>query len=127
MKKLFFVFAFLAFACGSDDDNNNEETSFILVGTWAGYITESEDDIGSEFEVELVLNSDSTGTLIVIWEMDTETSSFSWSSTDTQINLNFDSEPDEPEILYYFVIDQDTMLVSEDEEGDDEFPTMYRQ
>ena len=36
MKKLFFVFAFLAFACGSDDDNNNEETSFVLVGTWAG-------------------------------------------------------------------------------------------
>lgn len=61
------------------------------------------------------------------WEADTETSSFSWSSTDTQINLNLDSEPDEPEILYYFVIDQDTMLVSEDEEGDDEFPTMYRQ
>ena len=123
MKKLFFVFAFLAFACGSDDDNNNEETSFVLVGTWAGYITESEDDIGSEFEVELVLNSDSTGTLIVIWEMDTETSSFSWSSTDTQINLNYDSEPDELVILYYSVIDQDTMLVG----GDDEFTTMYRQ
>ena len=127
MKKLFFVFAFLAFACASDDDNNNEETSFILVGTWAGYITESEDDIGSEFEVELVLNSDSTGTLIVIWEMDTETSSFSWSSTDTQINLNYDSEPDELVILYYSVIDQDTMLVGGDEEGDDEFTTMYRQ
>lgn len=125
MKKLFFVFAFLAFACGSDDDNNNEETSFILVGTWEGTITEPGYD--TEGQVELVLNSDSTGTLIVIWEMDTETSSFSWSSTDTQINLNFDSEPDEPEILYYFVIDQDTMLVSEDEEGDDEFPTMYRQ
>ena len=125
MKKLFFVFAFLAFACGSDDDNNNEETSFVLVGTWDGTITEPGYD--TEGQVELVLNSDSTGTLIVIWEMDTETSSFSWSSTDTQINLNFDSEPDEPEILYYFVIDQDTMLVSEDEEGDDEFPTMYRQ
>ena len=65
MKKLFFVFAFLAFACASDDDNNNEETSFVLVGTWAGYITESEDDIGSEFEVELVLNSDSTGALAI--------------------------------------------------------------
>jgi len=125
MKKLFFVFAFLAFACGSDDDNNNEETSFVLVGTWEGTITEPGYD--TEGQVELVLNADSTGTLIVIWEMDTETSSFSWSSTDTQINLNFDSEPDEPEILYYFVIDQDTMLVSEDEEGDDEFPTMYRQ
>ena len=125
MKKLFFVFAFLAFACASDDDNNNEETSFVLVGTWEGTITEPGYD--TEGQVELVLNSDSTGTLIVIWEMDTETSSFSWSSTDTQINLNFDSEPDEPEILYYFVIDQDTMLVSEDEEGDDEFPTMYRQ
>ena len=125
MKKLFFVFAFLAFACGSDDDNNNEETSFIPVGTWAGTITEPGYD--SEGQVELVLNSDSTGTLAMTWEADTETSSFSWSSTDTQINLNFDSEPDEPEILYYFVIDQDTMLVSEDEEGDDEFPTMYRQ
>ena len=124
MKKLFFVFAFLAFACASDDDNNNEETSFVLVGTWAGYINESEDDIGSEFEVELVLNSDSTGALAIPPNL---LSTFSWSSTDTQINLNFDSEPDEPEILYYFVIDQDTMLVSEDEEGDDEFPTMYRQ
>ena len=61
------------------------------------------------------------------WEVDSGTLTFSWSSTDTQINLNFDSEPDEPGILYYSVIDQDTMLVSEDEEGDDEFPTMYRQ
>ena len=125
MKKLFFVFAFLAFACASDDDNNNEETSFVLVGTWEGTITEPGYD--TEGQVELVLNSDSTGTLIVIWEMDTETSSFSWSSTDTQINLNFDSEPDEPVILYYSVIDQDTMLVGGDEEGDDEFTTMYRQ
>ena len=125
MKKLFFVFAFLAFACGSDDDNNNEETSFVLVGTWEGTITEPGYD--SEGQVELVLNSDSTGTLIVIWEMDTETSTFSWSSTDTQINLNYDSEPDELVILYYSVIDQDTMLVGGDEEGDDEFTTMYRQ
>ncbi len=124
MKKLFFVFAFLAFACASDDDNNNEETSFVLVGTWAGYINESEDDIGSEFEVELVLNSDSTGALAIPPNL---LSTFSWSSTDTQINLNYDSEPDELVILYYSVIDQDTMLVSEDEEGDDEFPTMYRQ
>ncbi len=59
--------------------------------------------------------------------MDTETSTFSWSSTDTQISLNFDSEPDEPGILYYSAIDQDTMLVGGDEEGDDEFTTMYRQ
>ena len=125
MKKLFFVFAFLAFACGSDDDNNNEETSFVLVGTWEGTITEPGYD--TEGQVELVLNSDSTGTLIVIWEMDTETSTFSWSSTDTQINLNYDSEPDELVILYYSVIDQDTMLVGGDEEGDDEFTTMYRQ
>ena len=125
MKKLFFVFAFLAFACGSDDDNNNEETSFVLVGTWEGTITEPGYD--TEGQVELVLNSDSTGTLTMTWEVDSGTLTFSWSSTDTQINLNFDSEPDEPEILYYFVIDQDTMLVSEDEEGDDEFPTMYRQ
>jgi hypothetical protein len=120
MKKLFFVFAFLAFACASDDDNNNEETSFVLVGTWAGYINESEDDIGSEFEVELVLNSDSTGALAIPPNL---LSTFSWSSTDTQINLNYDSEPDELVILYYSVIDQDTMLVG----GDDEFTTMYRQ
>ena len=125
MKKLFFVFAFLAFACGSDDDNNNEETSFVLVGTWEGTITEPGYD--SEGQVELVLNSDSTGTLAMTWEADTETSSFSWSSTDTRINLNLDSEPDELVILYYSVIDQDTMFLGGDEEGDDEFPTMYRQ
>ena len=125
MKKLFFVFAFLAFACGSDDDNNNEETSFVLVGTWEGTITEPGYD--SEGQVELVLNSDSTGTLAMTWEADTETSSFSWSSTDTRINLNLDSEPDELVILYYSVIDQDTMFLGGDEEGDDEFTTMYRQ
>ena len=125
MKKLFFVFAFLAFACGSDDDNNNEETSFVLVGTWEGTITEPGYD--SEGQVELVLNSDSTGTLAMTWEADTEPSSFSWSSTDTQINLNLDSEPDELVILYYSVIDLDTMFLGGDEEGDDEFTTMYRQ
>ena len=125
MKKLFFVFAFLAFACGSDDDNNNEETSFVLVGTWEGTITEPGYD--TEGQVELVLNSDSTGTLAMTWEADTETSSFSWSSTDTRINLNLDSEPDELVILYYSVIDQDTMFLGGDEEGDDEFTTMYRQ
>lgn len=122
MKKLFFVFAFLAFACGSDDDNNNEETSFVLVGTWAGTITEPGYD--SEGQVELVLNSDSTGALAIPPNL---LSTFSWSSTDTQINLNYDSEPDELVILYYSVIDQDTMLVGGDEEGDDEFTTMYRQ
>lgn len=122
MKKLFFVFAFLAFACGSDDDNNNEETSFVLVGTWAGTITEPGYD--TEGQVELVLNSDSTGALAIPPNL---LSTFSWSSTDTQINLNYDSEPDELVILYYSVIDQDTMLVGGDEEGDDEFTTMYRQ
>tara|TARA_B100000768_G_C11235743_1_gene357160 strand:- start:662 stop:856 length:195 start_codon:yes stop_codon:yes gene_type:complete len=64
MKKLFFVFAFLAFACGSDD-NNNEETSFILVGIWVGTITDSDDNF--EGQVELVLNSDSTGALVMTW------------------------------------------------------------
>ena len=122
MKKLFFVFAFLAFACGSDDDNNNEETSFVLVGTWEGTITEPGYD--TEGQVELVLNSDSTGAFAIPPNL---LSTFSWSSTDTQINLNYDSEPDELVILYYSVIDQDTMLVGGDEEGDDEFPTMYRQ
>ena len=122
MKKLFFVFAFLAFACGSDDDNNNEETSFVLVGTWEGTITEPGYD--TEGQVELVLNSDSTGALAIPPNL---LSTFSWSSTDTQINLNYDSEPDELVILYYSVIDQDTMLVGGDEEGDDEFSTMYRQ
>jgi len=125
MKKLLLLSALLIFACSSDDDNNNDSSSFNLVGTWAGTITDSEDN--SEGQVELVLNSDSTGTLTMTWEVDSGTLTFSWSSTDTQINLNFDSEPDEPGILYYSVIDQDTMLVGGDEEGDDEFSTMYRQ
>ena len=125
MKKLLLLSALLIFACSSDDDNNNDSSSFNLVGTWAGTITDSEDN--SEGQVELVLNSDSTGALTMTWEVDSGTLTFSWSSTDTQINLNFDSEPDEPGILYYSVIDQDTMLVGGDEEGDDEFTTMYRQ
>jgi len=125
MKKLLLLSALLIFACSSDDDNNNDSSSFSLVGTWAGTITDSEDN--SEGQVELVLNSDSTGALTMTWEVDSGTLTFSWSSTDTQINLNFDSEPDEPGILYYSVIDQDTMLVGGDEEGDDEFSTMYRQ
>ncbi len=125
MKKLLLLSALLIFACSSDDDNNNDSSSFNLVGTWAGTITDSEDN--SEGQVELVLNSDSTGALTMTWEVDSGTSTFSWSSTDTQINLNYDSEPDELVILYYSVIDQDTMLVGGDEEGDDEFTTMYRQ
>ncbi len=125
MKKLLLLSALLIFACSSDDDNNNDSSSFNLVGTWAGTITDSEDN--SEGQVELVLNSDSTGALTMTWEVDSGTLTFSWSSTDTQINLNYDSEPDELVILYYSVIDQDTMLVGGDEEGDDEFTTMYRQ
>ena len=122
MKKLLLLSALLIFACSSDDDNNNDSSSFNLVGTWAGTITDSEDN--SEGQVELVLNSDSTGALAIPPNL---LSTFSWSSTDTQINLNYDSEPDELVILYYSVIDQDTMLVGGDEEGDDEFTTMYRQ
>ena len=118
MKKLLLLSALLIFACSSDDDNNNDSSSFNLVGTWAGTITDSEDN--SEGQVELVLNSDSTGALAIPPNL---LSTFSWSSTDTQINLNYDSEPDELVILYYSVIDQDTMLVG----GDDEFTTMYRQ
>jgi hypothetical protein len=62
MKKLILILTLFAFACGGDDDNNNNDSSsFSLVGTWAGTITDSEDN--SEGQVELMFNSDSTGAI----------------------------------------------------------------
>jgi hypothetical protein len=52
---------------------------------------------------------------------------FSWISTDTQITITYDFDPDEGGTLNYSVIDQDTMSLGPDEDGDDDFITMYRQ
>ena len=70
MKKLLLLSALLIFACGGDDDNNNDSSSFSLVGTWAGTVTDSEDN--SEGQVELMFNSDSTGAINIDWSQGQE-------------------------------------------------------
>ena len=126
MKKLLYLFLTVTLlSCDSESDANApDDPTFDLVGTWAGTIDEEE---GDDTAVELVLSSDFTGSLTFTSGSESSMEPFSWISTDTQITITYDFDPDEGGTLYYSVIDQDTMLVGADEDGDDEFTTMYRQ
>ena len=128
MKKLLLLSALLIFACSSDDDNNNDSSSFSLVGTWAGtIITDSEDN--SEGQVELMFNPDSTGAINVDWsqgqEEDVFGDTFTWTSDDSQININYSDPDNGSEILYYSFVNQNTVEISGD--GDGESTTLTRQ
>jgi len=127
MKKLILILTLFAFACGGDDDNNNDSSSFSLVGTWAGTITDSEDN--SEGQVELIFNSDSTGAINVDWSQgqdeDVFGDTFTWTSDDSQININYSDPDNDSEILYYSFVNQNTVEISGD--GDGESTTLTRQ
>ena len=127
MKKLLLLSALLIFACGSDDDNNNDSSSFSLVGTWAGTVTDSEDN--SEGQVELMFNSDSTGAINIDWsqgqEEDVFGDTFTWTSDDSQININYSDPDNGSEILYYSFVNQNTVEIYAD--GDAESTTLTRQ
>ena len=127
MKKLLLLSALLIFACGGDDDNNNDSSSFSLVGTWAGTITDSEDN--SEGQVELTFNPDSTGAINVDWsqgqEEDVFGDTFTWTSDDSQINISYSDPNNGSEILYYSFVNQNTVEITGS--GDDESTTLTRQ
>ena len=127
MKKLILILTLFAFACGGDDDNNNESSSFSLVGTWAGTVTDSEDN--SEGQVELIFNSDSTGAIDIDWsqgqEEDIFGDTFTWTSDDSQININYSDPDNGSEILYYSFVNQNTVEITGS--GDDESTTLTRQ
>ena len=127
MKKLLLLSALLIFACSSDDDNNNDSSSFSLVGTWAGTVTDSEDN--SEGQVELMFNSDSTGAINIDWsqgqEEDVFGDTFTWTSDDSQININYSDPDNGSEILYYSFVNQNTVEITGS--GDDESTTLTRQ
>ena len=127
MKKLILLSALLIFACGGDDDNNNDSSSFSLVGTWAGTVTDSEDN--SEVQVELMFNSDSTGAINIDWsqgqEEDVFGDTFTWTSDDSQININYSDPDNGSEILYYSFVNQNTVEIYAD--GDAESTTLTRQ
>jgi len=127
MKKLLLLSALLIFACGGDDDNNNDSSSFSLVGTWAGIVTDSEDN--SEGQVELMFNSDSTGAINIDWsqgqEEDVFGDTFTWTSDDSQININYSDPDNGSEILYYSFVNQNTVEIYAD--GDAESTTLTRQ
>ena len=120
MKKLILILTLFVFACGGDDDNNNDSSSFSLVGTWAGTITDSEDN--SEGQVELIFNSDSTGAINVDWsqgqEEDVFGDTFTWTSDDSQININYSDPDNGSEILYYSFVNQNTVEISGDGDGE---------
>ena len=127
MKKLILILTLFAFACGGDDDNNNDSSSFSLVGTWAGTVTDSEDN--SEGQVELVFNSDSTGAINIDWgqaqDEDVFGDTFTWTSDDSQININYSDPDNGSEILYYSFVNQNTVEITGS--GDDESTTLTRQ
>ena len=131
MKRIFLILlsALLIFACGSDDDNNNnnDSSSFSLVGTWAGTVTDSEDN--SEGQVELMFNSDSTGAIDIDWSQGQEEDffgdTFTWTSDDSQININYSDPDNGSEILYYSFVNQNTVEIFAD--GDAESTTLTRQ
>ena len=127
MKKLILILTLFAFACGGDDDNNNESSSFSLVGTWAGTVTDSEDN--SEGQVELMFNSDSTGAINIDWgqaqDEDVFGDTFTWTSDDSQININYSDPDNGSEILYYSFVNQNTVEIFAD--GDAESTTLTRQ
>ena len=127
MKKLILILTLFAFACGGDDDNNNDSSSFSLVGTWVGTVTDSEDN--SEGQVELMFNSDSTGAIDIDWSQGQEEDffgdTFTWTSDDSQININYSDPDNDSEILYYSFVNQNTVEISGD--GDGESTTLTRQ
>ena len=127
MKKLILILTLFAFACGGDDDNNNDSSSFSLVGTWAGTVTDSEDN--SEGQVELTFNSDSTGAINIDWgqaqDEDIFGDTFTWTSDDSQININYSDPDNGSEILYYSFVNQNTVEITGS--GDDESTTLTRQ
>tara|TARA_B100001059_G_C17656934_1_gene487465 strand:+ start:135 stop:518 length:384 start_codon:yes stop_codon:yes gene_type:complete len=127
MKKLILILTLFAFACGGDDDNNNDSSSFSLVGTWAGTVTDSEDN--SEGQVELMFNSDSTGAIDIDWSQGQEEDffgdTFTWTSDDSQININYSDPDNGSEILYYSFVNQNTVEITGS--GDDESTTLTRQ
>ena len=125
MKKLILILTLFAFACGGDDDNNNDSSSFSLVGTWAGtIITDSEDNLedNSGGQVELMFNPDSTGAINVDWsqgqEEDVFGDTFTWTSDDSQININYSDPDNGSEILYYSFVNQNTVEISGDGDGE---------
>jgi hypothetical protein len=125
MKKLILILILFAFACGGDDDNNNDSSSFSLVGTWAGTITDSEDN--SEGQVELMFNSDSTGAINIDFGQNQGVfaDSFTWTSDDSQININYSDPNNGSEVFYYSFVNQNTVEISGD--GDSESTTLTRQ
>ena len=127
MKKLILILTLFAFACGGDDDNNNDSSSFSLVGTWAGTVTDSEDN--SKGQVELMFNSDSTGAIDIDWSQGQEEDffgdTFTWTSDDSQININYSDPDNGSEILYYSFVNQNTVEITGS--GDDESTTLTRQ
>ncbi len=125
MKKLILILILFAFACGGDDDNNNDSSSFSLVGTWAGTVTDSEDN--SEGQVELMFNSDFTGAINIDFGQNQGVfaDTFTWTSDDSQININYSDPNNGSEVFYYSFVNQNTVEISGD--GDSESTTLTRQ
>ena len=150
MKQLIFVFAFLAFSCGGDDDNSSiilgctdptsinydanantddgsciDETTYSLIGTWSGTVTDTEDN--SQGQLTLVLNSNATGSIDVVWsEEDIFSDTFTWTSNDTQIITVSDTDNEGEEVLNYSFVDQNTLEISSTDDDDDS-STLTRQ
>ena len=124
MKKLIFIFTLFAFACGGDDDDNNSSSDLSLIGTWAGIVTDTDDN--SEALLEITFNSDSTGAIAVGWaDDDVFADSFNWTSDDLQINIDYSDPDNGSEVLYYSFVNQNTVEITGS--GDGESMTLNKQ
>ena len=108
----------------TDDGSCIDETTYSLIGTWSGTVTDTEDN--SQGQLTLVLNSNATGSIDVVWsEDDIFSDNFTWTSNDTQIITVSDTDNEGDEVLNYSFVDQNTLEISSTD--DDDSSTLTRQ
>ena len=103
------------YSCSKDDDSSSSIRTE-LVGTWTGFLNDSDD--GSIYIIA-TYNSDGTGNL----ESDLETQRFNWEATSNTVTLSF-IDLDDIAILTYTLTDDNDTVTFTDEEGD--VSTFYR-
>ena len=103
-------------SCSSKDDDSSNSIRTELVGTWTGFLNDSDD--GSIYIIA-TYNSDGTGNL----ESDLETQRFNWEATSNTVTLSF-IDLEDIAILTYTLTDNNNTVTFTDEEGD--VSTFYR-
>ena len=89
-------------SCSSKDDDSSNSIRTELVGTWTGFLNDSDD--GSIYIIA-TYNSDGTGNL----ESDLETQRFNWEATSNTVTLSF-IDLEDIAILTYTLTDNNNTI-----------------